>query len=687
MVKITKQKKLTGKTQKVVPNQEIRLKEKRTAEETKSADKAKQKKPHFENVDAPPMEIEYKLNDLPSAQHKAGLAGLKLMVDWLERSQEEKGLCEIKNISNNSLILSLTKPGLTALLNEVYDATQDETVSEKPYEYKEGKNVLKLPFNTENGYKLKINTAELVDNSAFITVLLKYDTLPPFLKKAVVSEESIGETVRYEFYLQKSKIKDLEKYLTQFADLECKNEFTLPRLPIRTVEERDENGKPVLNYIYHGMNPKGAFLTESSPSDAKQLWVKLWRNMMWATIHPKKRDEKQSPWGKRSRNEDIQIEEEWQKLSSTLTETVALGRTRMQFLGVEDKNAEMVQFKDQNRTNFLLHFWRFIAQVYAPFTIKIEHDKDAGYKKESKPAGFVIAIPEITDLKYFCEKFPIFMTNRSVEAAGYRPRDSCILLPAEGPLESLNRMRMIVGERDDFFSMISGMEVYHLEKQGKSIRNRGNFRVFPDSAVLNEYAFVKKRFWDDLFRKQVTENILYRKRWESDFVSLFLKFPYQYFLNGNQPDESPSFSKSHFPHDAKEFFLIKEQTMKDENRNFTTETLVYDMIRSYISSKLETKYELSWETVKDDPEKKKKYQETKHDIALKTFLALRSRSGQDFVSYFSGTICSTPQYLDEHGRFLEISKALYEETEKIRTLSMLALSALSYQYESQKKAS
>lgn len=41
-----------------------------------------------------PITLRWKLGMLPSAQHRAGLAGLVLMVQWLDRQGgEKKGVC------------------------------------------------------------------------------------------------------------------------------------------------------------------------------------------------------------------------------------------------------------------------------------------------------------------------------------------------------------------------------------------------------------------------------------------------------------------------------------------------------------------------------------------------------------------------------------------------------------------
>lgn len=106
------------------------------------------------------------------------------------------------------------------------------------------------------------------------------------------------------------------------------------------------------------------------------------------------------------------------------------------------------------------------------------------------------------------------------------------------------------------------------------------------------------------------------------------------------------------------------------------EALIYKMVGAYINRKLRSKYSLEWEQVKNNPSKKKEYEEMREKIAKDAFLAVRSRTEMDFINYFASTICSVSQYMDEES-FSTLAQALYQETDKVRTLTMLALSARS----------
>ena len=74
---------------------------------------------------------------------------------------------------------------------------------------------------------------------------------------------------------------------------------------------------------------------------------------------------------------------------------------------------------------------------------------------------------------------------------------------------------------------------------------------------------------------------------------------------------------------------------------------------------------------------KMKYLEAKSKVCDDAFLAMRGRRGDAFVEYFTGTICSVPQYLPEDD-YLMIGQVLITDPDRIKTLSMLSLSACSW---------
>ena len=105
------------------------------------------------------------------------------------------------------------------------------------------------------------------------------------------------------------------------------------------------------------------------------------------------------------------------------------------------------------------------------------------------------------------------------------------------------------------------------------------------------------------------------------------------------------------------------------------EDVLHTMMQAYVGQKLECKYGIKWADAKTDADKKKTYNEKSSKIAKDAFLAVRSRTGGDFVAYFAGTLCSVSHFLPKE-RFSLVTKALREEPDRVRTITLLALSAV-----------
>ena len=82
------------------------------------------------------LELEYQLAELPSSQHRSGLAGLVLMVRWLERQGTRKGICELTRVDEYGATLQIDELGLESLFNEVYAASREEQKRQQPLKNK-----------------------------------------------------------------------------------------------------------------------------------------------------------------------------------------------------------------------------------------------------------------------------------------------------------------------------------------------------------------------------------------------------------------------------------------------------------------------------------------------------------------------------------------------------------------------
>jgi CRISPR-associated protein Cmx8 len=173
-------------------------------------------------------------------------------------------------------------------------------------------------------------------------------------------------------------------------------------------------------------------------------------------------------------------------------------------------------------------------------------------------------------------------------------------------------------------------------------------------------------YWSPVFRRQRVSNVLDEKPWWSGFARLCSTTPEEMTIGHNA-----------FQHDCRSALTEIEMKQDVAETEQTLEHLVFRRIQSYVLGKTERKYDLSWSKAKGNPGLEKDYSEKKEKVAREAFLAVRSRTGADFVTYFTSTICSIPQHTSE-ATFLEMARALMDpkDIEKVRSLTLLALSAV-----------
>jgi CRISPR-associated protein Cmx8 len=545
------------------------------------------------------LELDYQLAELPSSQHRAGLAGLVLMVKWLERQGTNKGICELNRLDDVGATLRINELGLEALFDEIYAASLEER-EEPKLRTKKNSDVVKPP------------------------------------------------------------IREVTREIVKRGKVETKT-----------------------FYVYPVYRPKGALLADLDPT-AKGLdgeWIKLWRDMYFSILRG--RDKQRLPFKARANNERTDdAAKTWDALRQPTGYAVKMPSTF--FMGAQDTNAEDVPFKDKARDQFLLNFWPYVAQIYVPRIVN--------NKGEIRSNGFALAIPDVSDLAWFCEELPNVLRNRGVEVAGYRPRDCIVDLSIEGALDILSRLRervaVIEGDRATG-SLVLGIDIVHADKPADSVEIKGLSRVDPEAKMIDEFVRLRRALWNPLFKRQRLVNLVNERPWFTGFDKLLSGLPYKELF----AEQADGFK--HFRHDVQESFKHEAETVDEETQkemtnteeltdtepidsghstDLTFEELIYRLVGTYISRKLKNKYELEWSSVKSDPKRRGDYEQSKEKIARDAFLAVRSRTGAEFADYFASTLCSVPQHMGEQ-HFETLARALHDETDKVRTLTMLALSA------------
>jgi CRISPR-associated protein Cmx8 len=369
----------------------------------------------------------------------------------------------------------------------------------------------------------------------------------------------------------------------------------------------------------------------------------------------------------------------WEDLQRATDYTVDLPSTY--FIGAQASNAENVPFKDRARSQFLLHFWAFVAQVYVPVTLIYDRKKKEGKPKD---VGYAVTIPDVANLVDFCDELPkVLQRDRSAAAHNYfrrRPNESMIDIAAEGALDLLNKLNQRLAAEagnQSVSDLLLGVDVVHLEKQGNNIRLWGTARIDATRSMIDEYARVKGMFRHALFRRQRLLNMLNERAWFSGFGALL-----------STTDSEQTFGSRLFRTDVRIAFkdsMQSHQSTKGEQDEVDTDTskqpadqssvedLVYQLVGTYITAKLRSKHQLEWRSVQGSP-REGEYDDKKTKIAKDAFLSVRSRTGDDFIEYFVSTLCSFPQFLNEAG-YATLAQALHTDTDKVRTLTLLALSA------------
>jgi CRISPR-associated protein Cmx8 len=543
------------------------------------------------------LELDYQLAELPSSQHRAGLAGLVLMARWLERLKKTdhalQGTCQITRLDEHGMTLRLDQAGLQEIFDETFAALKETRESDKP---------------------------------------------------------PAGKNAEY-------------------------------RIEERTVTDKSGKAKVKTFYVYEIVIPRGAFLLDYDPTSdgEKGIWINLWRAMLFSVVRG--RDKQRLSFKARaSGSTPDDAQEMWDALAKRQDVSVKMPSTF--FIGAEDSNAENVPFKDRARFKLLLHFWPFVAQIYVPIILSYDN-KTKKTKPESR--GYAITIPDVSNLVDFCAGLPtVLQRERRPDAHHYfrsLPDESVIDSAAEGALDLMSKLSQrlaVEAANQSVGDLLLGVDVLHLEKKEKTVRLRGIARVDPMRSMIDEYARVRRIFRDPLFRRQRVLNVLNGREWFVGFGRLL-----------STTDIEQTISSRFFCADARAAFidfLRSNQPTKGEHHEMETDAtkqvddqplvaeLIYQLVGTYISAKLKSKYENELKAVQGTPKEADYKKEKRAKIAKDAFLSVRSRTGDDFIEYFASTLCSFPQFLSEDG-YATLARALHTDTDKVRTLTLLALSA------------
>jgi CRISPR-associated protein Cmx8 len=351
------------------------------------------------------------------------------------------------------------------------------------------------------------------------------------------------------------------------------------------------------------------------------------------------------------------------------------------WLGAQAVNAEGVPFEGRAEQNLLLHFWPLASLVYVPQVV----EPDGG----SKFVGYVLAIPEVTDLSGFQTSYPRMLEGFKKEARGFRPAEAVIDLPAEGALSFFEHLAMLGADKatsSELQYAIGSVEYLHLAKFGNNIKIMAAGRVAARPNLLEDYQAVAGRpgarppYGNPLFRRCLMLALLDERPWFLPFGKLFAEWPHKFFVSTDDPPKLSWFwadARNKFQEVIKDMSTEPQQSLPDPNDKLAE--LIYRLVRTYLSVKAKDKSgidpdkfrvgdKIQWENVPAS------YKEDRRQIAETLFLEYRSRRDQAFSDQFVARLGAVKQFISEED-FLTVSRALMTRCEDVKTLTLLALSA------------
>jgi CRISPR-associated protein Cmx8 len=577
--------------------------------------------------------ITYDLFDLPTAQHKAGLAGLLLQIESMQSRKLPAPVFRWDDEQPRTKVhVDFTPETTAALFNDLYDAT---LVEGQPHE---------KPFTKGKGDAKKV---------------------VPWLRRAPMTKRDKKDkeaTIEGYVYMELTPaLSTLRHYLPRQGEW-----VRLWRDLLWQIVREGKKKAPFISRAAKKMQVPAGALSDEGDADAS--------------------DQNEGPKSDGSSWSDLEKVQ-----AAHDSGTFAVGRlSGALLLGAMDKNAETLPLVSRIEHSLLLHFWPLTVLVFVPRFIDQDGESQLGRRssKSSSP-HFAIVVPEVADLRGFINDCPRLLASLSTEMASFRPRESVIDVPAEGGLAFIDHLARLGPQRaasTEFSLSVSAVEYYHLTKEGNNVKFLATGRITPRAHLAEDYQAIigrpgeKPPYGNPLFRRGLMLALLEEQPWFVPFGNLFGKWSHRFFVSTDDPPKLSWFwadARKKFQEVIKDMPTDPQQSPPDPDDKLAE--LVYRLVRTYLSVKARDKSgidpdkfrdgdKIQWEKVPSS------YTEHRHQIAETLFLEYRSRRDQAFLDQFVARLASVKQFINEDD-YLTVSRALMTRCEDVKTLTLLALSA------------
>lgn len=602
------------------------------------------KEPKAKQKPAAPEEVtlSWNLIDLPTAQHKAGLAGLIVAIRSLnERSRNDPQALPPDEVpiivdgpTHNLVEIRFTRKSHGRLIADVYDADPTESEPrEKPRTKGKGANKKIIePFRRQTMTVVsKAGKEKQADGYVYLDAIPRLTAI-----RSALAEHRLWLRLWHDFL--KNVVRDGKKWTPYRLTAASKS----PEAAKYMLSESDDDEEA---------DAEGAGTEEKSTGDATS-----WQDL----VRIAEARGKEPVFG---------------SLSSAL------------LLGAQAFGPERIGFKGRIEHNLLLHFWPLVVMPTVPWLIN----------REGKPeeTGYVLAIPEVSELDRFCDRWPEALSRLSPGARQFRPAQAVIDLPAQGALEFANSVAQIESakESNSPTRSVGAVEFMHLDRQGNNVKLMTSGRVPVERELLQAYReivgddFLRPPYRNPLLRAALIQALLQSKPWWSSLLPLFMNRHHRFFIN--LPDTAsvaPDISRlPWFWSDIRARLYVDHKLYKERKASPMStnpepkplQLLVNQLVRTYVRARAEFRSQIRLPDRVDDWDKvDPRYKLKQSEVAEALFLEFRSRRDQAFVDHFAQTFFATKQYLSDEDQLI-LANALFREgqADEVKTLTLMSLSA------------